>query len=490
MGAVHFSIDVKLIERLKQLLPLNAFVETGTFEGQTLVNALPFFDRLYSVEVAEDQYRAAAQRLARESSIELHHGASAEFLGKLSPQLANESVLYWLDAHWCETTAPTGGSRAQCSLLRELEAVETLNERSVILIDDARYFLAPPPSPNDPTQWPKFDQVLSGLRALSSHHEVSVCDDVIIFSPKAIGNDLRAFLQRHGTDWLAVMHRAVDRDRRLAELAQALREAESDRSSRLAAIQALREGLQCSEADLRTCEADRAARLDVINELNKQLADSEADRSARLETINILQGQLQESEADRSARLETIDNVQAQLQASQADRAARLEVINALQERLEVSEADRATRLQAINALQERLEVSEADRATRLEAIDSLHERLEASEADRAARLEAIDSLQELLEVSEADRAARLEAIDSLQELLEVSEADRAARLNIITELEERLRAIEADHAARLDAIQSLQSSLQEWEADRIAGFARKLSRRLRDLRAGRKRIG
>jgi 2-polyprenyl-3-methyl-5-hydroxy-6-metoxy-1,4-benzoquinol methylase len=74
-------------------------------------------------------------------------------------------------------------------------------------------------------------------------------------------------------------------------------------------------------------EADRAARLEIIHQLQSQLKVSEADRAARLEVIHQLQAQLEVSEADRAARLEVIHQLQAQLEASEADRAARLKVI-------------------------------------------------------------------------------------------------------------------------------------------------------------------
>ena len=78
------------------------------------------------------------------------------------------------------------------------------------------------------------------------------------------------------------------------------------------------------------------------------------------------------------------------LQASETDRAARLEVIQQLGEKLEASETDRAARLEVIQQLGEKLEASETDRAGRLEVIQQLGEELRASEADRAARLAVI----------------------------------------------------------------------------------------------------
>jgi glycosyltransferase involved in cell wall biosynthesis len=75
----------------------------------------------------------------------------------------------------------------------------------------------------------------------------------------------------------------------------------------------------------------------------------------------------------------------------EADRAARLEIINKLTQELEVSEADRKAQLQALDDMNKTLAVIEADRAARLEIINKLTKELEVSEADRAARLIMID---------------------------------------------------------------------------------------------------
>ncbi|RFC36366.1 MAG: Clusterin-associated protein-1 [Candidatus Nitrotoga sp. LAW] len=113
------------------------------------------------------------------------------------------------------------------------------------------------------------------------------------------------------------------------------------------------------------------------------------------------------------------NNFVSPLKGCQADRAARLEVIQQQQavlqgvrQSLEISEADRAARLEAIHRQQQELEqlrhslvVSEADRAARLDAIhrqqqelDRLRQNLEVSEADRAARLDAIHRQQKELD--------------------------------------------------------------------------------------------
>jgi glycosyltransferase involved in cell wall biosynthesis len=68
----------------------------------------------------------------------------------------------------------------------------------------------------------------------------------------------------------------------------------------------------------------------VAEGLLSQLAAAEADREARLELIQVLRSQLAVVEADREARLALIQVLRPQLAAAEADRAARLDVIERL----------------------------------------------------------------------------------------------------------------------------------------------------------------
>jgi hypothetical protein len=80
---------------------------------------------------------------------------------------------------------------------------------------------------------------------------------------------------------------------------------------------------------LEACEADRAARLEVIE---RQAAEMESERAAGLEVLNNLTERLQASETDREARLAVIERQAREfaerVSELEADRAARLEVIN------------------------------------------------------------------------------------------------------------------------------------------------------------------
>jgi chromosome segregation ATPase len=92
-----------------------------------------------------------------------------------------------------------------------------------------------------------------------------------------------------------------------------------------------RERLARLERALAESEADRAARLNNMNELERLLKESEADRAARLRNMNELERLLKESEADRAARLRNMNELERLLKESEVDRAARLDRIHDLE---------------------------------------------------------------------------------------------------------------------------------------------------------------
>src|SRR5262249_13398615 len=152
------------IRSLKRVLPLTDFVETGTFQGSTTELVAPLFDRVRTIELSETLHARAATRLANLRNVECLQGDAPRVLREVVPAVSQSSVLYWLDAHWCGTE--TAGQSNECPLLSELEAIGSLNDQSVVLVDDARLFLAPPPAPHNPSHWPTLDVVVERLRRI------------------------------------------------------------------------------------------------------------------------------------------------------------------------------------------------------------------------------------------------------------------------------------------------------------------------------------
>ena len=201
MGAVTFSLDSCLVAALKSALPLDILVETGTFKGNTVAELQSCFDKVVSIELSEALWTDALQRFANYSHVRILQGNSQDRLRELRSEFLDQGVLYWLDAHWCVATA-TAGEHSQCPLLEELAAIGELNDKSVVLIDDARLFLSPPLAPHEISQWPNFHTIVSSLLSMSTEHELMVVNDVIAFFPKHANAVMKSYATSCGTDWL------------------------------------------------------------------------------------------------------------------------------------------------------------------------------------------------------------------------------------------------------------------------------------------------
>ena len=219
MGAVNFSIDDSLLSMMREVLHLYAFVETGTFEGESVQRALPFFEEIHSVELSEIYFKKAVQRFENEKNVHLYHDDSVRFLKQVQQALKDKAVLYWLDAHWCSADETAGGT-SQCPVLEELDAISRLGAESVILIDDARLFLCPPPPPHTVEDWPRFDALVRKLFLISSVHELMVVNDVLICFPRSIREHVEKYAREHSIDWLSVLDKSRDYDTFRIELGE------------------------------------------------------------------------------------------------------------------------------------------------------------------------------------------------------------------------------------------------------------------------------
>lgn len=217
MGAVNFSIDAQLITTLKQHLPLTHFLETGTFRGDTIELIAHQFDHLYSVELSEKYYQDAKERFEHHPHIQLFQDTSPTIIQQIQPTLASQSTVYWLDAHWCVASS-TAGETSQCLLLAELHAIKQLNDDSIIIIDDARLFLAAPPAPHEISDWPTLNSIIKTLYELSSHHHITILNDCILFFPARIQKVIDEYAHKEGVDWLTVMDKSRDYDKLLTQL--------------------------------------------------------------------------------------------------------------------------------------------------------------------------------------------------------------------------------------------------------------------------------
>jgi len=216
MGAISFSINENLVKRLVEETKASVFIETGTFKGDSLNQVLPFFQELHTAEVSSELYSLAARRFKDDHKVTCHLGSSEKALQKILPQVSGKGVIFWLDAHWCEHDL-VEHENSQCNLINELRVIKKIDSKSVILVDDARYFLAPPPAPHDARTWPSLDQVIKELYNLSADHSLMVYNDNLIFLPKGVQNKMQRFFQKNCFNLLAAVDKSSDYDKILLQ---------------------------------------------------------------------------------------------------------------------------------------------------------------------------------------------------------------------------------------------------------------------------------
>lgn len=194
MGIVNFGVPEKEAKFLKKSLSLDVFVEGGTFRGGTAKKMSESFRRVFTIEKSDLMFDIAKENLKDISNVEILKGDTREHLKDILDN--NDNIFFWMDAHW--SGGDTYGEEDECPLIGELEIIFGYPDKNkVILIDDARLFLAPPPHPHKIDNWPSLTNI---LRVLPMNWELLELEDVIYIFPKAISKIFKPFIQQITTD--------------------------------------------------------------------------------------------------------------------------------------------------------------------------------------------------------------------------------------------------------------------------------------------------
>lgn len=170
----------RLLDKMLIRVPYSAFIETGTHTGDTamfMANRFPVF----TVELDKGLHARFTERVQSSSpkhSVDTFCGSSPRGLSiQRSRGRFNKPCVFWLDAHWC------GGPKQgrECPLLDELEEIPNLSEH-LIVIDDARLFINPPPPPHKPEDWPSFRDIERFVKAKDPACVLRLVDDSIVIA--------------------------------------------------------------------------------------------------------------------------------------------------------------------------------------------------------------------------------------------------------------------------------------------------------------------
>ena len=188
MGLINFGVPEEEIEFLKHIMKLDVFVEGGTYKGGTAKSMGKKFRKIFTIEKSDIMFEIAKENLKDTNNITLLKGDTREHLDSIIAN--NENILFWLDAHW--SGGDTYGEEDECPLIEELNIIFKYNKNYVILIDDARLFLAPPPYPHNFNNWQSLTDI---MKAIPESWELIEFEDVIYLFPKEINNEFKSFLQ-------------------------------------------------------------------------------------------------------------------------------------------------------------------------------------------------------------------------------------------------------------------------------------------------------
>lgn len=179
MGIVRMGPPTEIIIKLKEYGKIANFIETGTYKGNTTYWASQIFDRVVTIEYSPVMYQEATKKYSNVQNIEFLCGDSREKLQEVVANLDRPSI-FWLDAHW--SGGNTYGEGDECPIVDEIKIINSSPCKHYILIDDARLFLSPPPSPHLVEQWPDINTLINTLNLTSINYTV-IFEDVIICVP-------------------------------------------------------------------------------------------------------------------------------------------------------------------------------------------------------------------------------------------------------------------------------------------------------------------
>jgi hypothetical protein len=198
MGAVTFGIPKKLVLLLKEHFSIEVFVETGTFKGKTSIWASGIFKDVYTLENSKELFVSTSKSLIKYSNIHPLYGNSALQLNNIVSEI-KQPAIFWLDAHWCGGN--TYGNDAPCPLLDEIRIIKQSGYDHIIMIDDARFFLKPPPRPQNSDLWPGLKEILDLLNR-DKNYFTFVSEDVMAALPETGKKALQPYFDEiHKTEF-------------------------------------------------------------------------------------------------------------------------------------------------------------------------------------------------------------------------------------------------------------------------------------------------
>lgn len=129
-----------ILKKLQLTYNLDTFVETGTYLGETPLALNSLFKKIYTIELSEELYKSAQDKLSVFPNITAIQGDSSIVLKQIVPKL-NTAAIFFLDGHYSgEGTATSSKTHP---IIEELEIISNSDvDEHIIVIDDISDFTA------------------------------------------------------------------------------------------------------------------------------------------------------------------------------------------------------------------------------------------------------------------------------------------------------------------------------------------------------------
>lgn len=133
------SIDQSFLESLQDdYKNYTCFVETGTYNGETIFAIENLFDTLYTIEISELFFYKAKHKNHNKNKINFLLGDSSDVFIDLLPKIKQKTI-FFLDGHYSSDN--TGRGKKDCPLIEEIQLINDLFENeAIIIVDDYRLF--------------------------------------------------------------------------------------------------------------------------------------------------------------------------------------------------------------------------------------------------------------------------------------------------------------------------------------------------------------
>jgi hypothetical protein len=151
------SIDREFLLLLKDdFTNYDAFIETGTYMGDTTFCMEPLFKKVYTVEVKPEIYNNTKSKYRGDKIVFLLGDSSKVFMNIL-PTIDTNSI-FFLDGHY--SSGNTGKGEKDCPLIEELKAINILFKKAgIIIIDDCRLFGQGPSNSSFAEDWTSISEL-------------------------------------------------------------------------------------------------------------------------------------------------------------------------------------------------------------------------------------------------------------------------------------------------------------------------------------------